>query len=153
MDIIVTRSRIAGTLAFHEYRALVPLACVAADRHAHMRPIVSPRVAGQERCVHIAQIIAPARYFGMKGAPRASLASAVVALGRRIEAILVGAVFPEILGKRMSVAVRNDADPGDACVRIIVDDLTGAYDRIAPLIDEMDAGAFGLAGDCRRLAA
>jgi hypothetical protein len=54
MDIIITRARIAGTLPFYEYRALVPLDSLDPQRLPLVRSIPMPRPAGPGRCVHIA---------------------------------------------------------------------------------------------------
>lgn len=152
MDIVITRARIAGTLPFYEYRALVPLEALAPERRSLVRPIPLPRLAGSGRCVHIAQVIAPDAWFSLGGRARAELGRRISAISRRVEVLLVRSSFPEITGDLVQVVYRNAADPGDACWSIAIDDLTGAFDRFETLMPALSAADLGLA-DSARLAA
>lgn len=152
MDIVITRARIAGTLPFYEYRALVPLDALDVDRCRMVRPIPLPRPAGSGRCVHIAQAIAPDRWFHFNGRARADLGRRITAVSRRVEVMLVRACFPEVTSDLVQVVYRNADDPGDACWRITVDDLTGAFERFEAQMPALSAANLGLA-DPARLAA
>jgi hypothetical protein len=145
MDIIVTRSRIAGSLPLYEYRALVPLGAVSPERCAQVRPIPLPQVAGPGRCVHIAQVVAPEGWFTLEIPARTNLGCRILAVARRIEAVLVRSCFPEMTDDPVPIVCRHDADPGGACRRIAVDDLTGAFNRIEAWMPWISATRLGLA--------
>ncbi|HET6525046.1 hypothetical protein [Sphingopyxis sp.] len=61
MDIIVSRSRIAGALPHYVYRALVPVEGVPVERCVMAGTVTAPRIAGRVACIRIAPIIAPER--------------------------------------------------------------------------------------------
>lgn len=152
MDIVITRSRIAGTLPFYEYRALVPVETLDPDRCHLVRPIPLPRPAGSGRCVHIAQVIAPDIWFRLDMRARADLGRRITAVARRAEVMLVRACFPEVTSDLVQVVYRNAADLGDACWWITVDDLTGAFERLETLLPALSAADLGL-DDPAQLAA
>ncbi|WP_336963697.1 hypothetical protein [Sphingobium aquiterrae] len=153
MDIIVTRSRIAETLPHHEYRSLVCADAVDEERRRRTCVIKAPRIAGCVPCLRIAPVIAPYRYFALKPASREILGSRIGALARRIETLMVRAVFPEMAAERRRLVITLDHDPGDACVRTDIDDLTGAFDRLEPHRNSLTACDLGLRQDCARHAA
>ena len=84
MDIIVSRSRIAGVLPHYIYRALVPAEGIAVERCAIAGTVTAPRIAGRVACIRIAPLIAPERYLAMHPVERTALASRVGAVGRRV---------------------------------------------------------------------
>ncbi|AOH85571.1 hypothetical protein AWL63_18160 [Sphingomonas panacis] len=147
MDIIVTRSRIAGTLPFYEYRALVLADSVDQARRSQVATIVSPRVAGRTACVRIAQVIAPARYFDLPHCSRVDIAARVGLLAKLIETLLVQDVFPEMTADLLPVVFQLDHDPGDACTWASIDDLTAAFDRLEPAWAQLTASSLGLPQD------
>src|SRR3546814_7183516 len=59
MEILVSRSRLAGTPPHYVYRVLVPVDGVAAERRALGGVSVAPRVAGRIACVRVAPVEAP----------------------------------------------------------------------------------------------
>ena len=63
MEIIVTRSRIAGTLPHYVYRALVPADKLSSQRRALAGTVAGPTIAGRIPCVRIGPLLAPERYF------------------------------------------------------------------------------------------
>lgn len=76
MEIIVTRSRIAGTLPHYVYRALVPADKLSCQRRALAGTVAGPTIAGRIPCVRIGPLLAPEHYFEMahqlrSGLPRA----------------------------------------------------------------------------------
>ncbi|SNS68698.1 hypothetical protein SAMN06295912_11281 [Sphingomonas laterariae] len=152
MDIVITRTRIAGTLLFYEYRALVPLDSLDVERRSLVRSIPLPRPAGSGRCVHIAQLIAPDFWFRLDMRARADLGRRITRVARRVEVMLVRACFPEVTSDLVQVVYRNAADPGDACWWIAIDDLTGAFERLQTLMPVLSAADLGL-HDPARLAA
>jgi len=129
MEILVTRSRIAGTLPFYEYRALVPLGALCPDRRNLVRPIVIRRLGPTMPCVNIAQVIAPDSWFCAAKSELARQSVRIVSVARRVEAALVGACFPEMTCTIVPLVARIEEDPGDARGWVMADDLTGAFGR------------------------
>ncbi len=153
MEIIVTRSRIAGTLPHYVYRALVPADKVAAERRALTGTVVGPKHVGRLPCVRISPLLAPDRYYAMPHAERAALASRIAALGRRIETLIIQASFPEMTAAFTPIVFQLDADLGDAFTWIDIDDLTAAFDRLEPRFADLTAFDLGLSQDAARCAA
>jgi len=153
MEIIVTRSRIAGTLPHYEYRALVSADAVAERQRGRACLVKAPKVAGYVRCLHTGPVIAPDRYFELDAVAREILGSRIGALARRIDTLIVRFIFPEMNAEQLHPIVTLDDDPGDACVRAEIDDLTGAYDRLASRHDVLTASDLGLREDRARRAA
>ncbi|WP_298673141.1 hypothetical protein [uncultured Sphingomonas sp.] len=151
MEIVVTRSRIAGTLPFYEYRALVPVEDVAIERRARTCVVRAPKVAGSVPCLRIAAVIAPDRFFSPNDAGRCRLAAHIGTVAKRIETLIVRNVFPEMTADTLRPVIPVEHDPGDACVWTDIDDLAGSYDRFAPECDLLMAFDFGLRQDfeCR----
>lgn len=143
MEIIVTRSRIAGTLPHYVYRALVPAETVAPERRALAGTVVGPRNVGRFPCVRIAPLLAPERYFEMPHSERGDLASRIGGLARRVETLIIKAIFPEMTAASPPIVFQLDCDPGDAFAWTDITDLTGAFDRLEPGFDvltDLDLG-------------
>lgn len=136
----------------YEYRALVSLDSLDPQRLPLVRSIPMPRPAGPGRCVHIAQVITPEMWFALEMGARADFSRRIMRIARRIEVELVRSCFPEIASDLVQAVYRNDADPGDACWWITIDDLTGAFERFEALMPTISAQDVGLA-DPARLAA
>ena len=153
MEIIVTRSRIAGTLPHYAYRALVPADKVTAERRALTGTVAGPQHVGRLPCVRIAPLLAPDRYFTMAHAERAEFASGIAALGRRIETLIIQASFPEMTAAFTPIVFQLDSDPGDAFTWLDIDDLTSAFDRLEPKYGNLTAFDLGLRQDAGRCAA
>ncbi|AMK23260.1 MULTISPECIES: hypothetical protein [Sphingomonadaceae] len=153
MDIIVTRTRIRGTLPFYEYRALVPAEDIGTDRRALVSCVAAPRVAGRLACVRLAQIIAPDRYFLIPDGRRRALAADIGLLAKRLETAAVRTIFPEMTADLLPVVFLLDSDPGNACTWTSIKDLTAAFDRLAANPSMPTASDLGLAADCARQAA
>lgn len=153
MEIIVTRSRIAGTLPFYEYRALVPAEAVDLERRVRTCVVKAPRAAGLIPCLRIAAVIAPECFFTLNDAGRSNLAAHIGLLAKRIETLIVRIIYPEMAADALRPVIAIDHDPGDACVWTDIDDITGAYDRLAPEAEWLTVYDFGLRQDCERRAA
>jgi hypothetical protein len=91
-------------------------------------------------------------WFALEMGARADFSRRIMKIARRIEVELVRSCFPEIASDLVQVVYRNDADPGDACWWITIDDLTGAFERFEALMPTISAQDVGLA-DPARLAA
>jgi len=153
MEIIVSRTRIAGALPHYIYRALVPAEAVAAERRRLSGTVAGPRIAGRLPCVRIAPLLAPERYFEMGHVERSALAPRIGRLARRIETLIIRTIFPEMTADSVPIVFELDHDPGDSCAWTNIDDLTAGFDRIEPRIDILTAFELGLRqGDGRRAA-
>ena len=153
MEILVSRSRLAGTPPHYVYRVLVPADGVAAERRAIGGVSAAPGIAGRIACVRMAPLVAPARYLAMSPAERAALAPRIGALGRRIELLIIRSFFPEMTADSVPIVFELDHDPGDACVCVHIADLTDAFDRLEPDLAILTAFDLGLRqGDQLRAA-
>lgn len=144
MKIIVTRSRIAGTLPFYEYRALVPLSALDPERRRLVRPIMLRRIVPTMPCVNIAQVIAPDSWFHAEKRDLAQQSVRIVSVARRIEAMLVAARFPEMTYNIIPLVARIEEDPGDARGWVLADDLTNAFGRLDPAMPMIGPDHIGL---------
>lgn len=153
MEIIVTRSRIAGMLPHYEYRALISADAVDETRRGRACLVKAPKVARYVRYLRTGPVIAPDRYFELDAAAREILGSRIGALARQIDSLIVRLVFPERTADQLCPVITLDDDPGDACVRAEIDDLTGAYDCLASRYNDLTAGDIGLRQDRARHAA
>lgn len=153
MEIIVIRSRIAGTLPHYVYRALVPADTVSSERRALAGTVAGPAIVGRIPCVRIGPLLAPEHYYDMAHHERSGLASRIGALARRIETLVIRTSFPEMTAPSTPIVFHLDADPGDACNCASIDDLTAAFDRLEPRSDLLTVADLGLRHDDGRRAA
>ncbi|MCG2841266.1 hypothetical protein L6Q21_09765 [Sandaracinobacter sp. RS1-74] len=153
MDIIAFRTRLAGTLPFYEYRALVPATEIHDARRAFVTPIKAPRTSGPPAMVRLAQIIAPDDYAAQPHRDRMNVSGRIALLAKKIETLIVRTLYPEMTADIIPVIFRLDHDPGDARARVAIDDLTGAFTRLEPQADCLMAFDLGLRQDCERRAA
>ncbi|WP_150295066.1 hypothetical protein [Sphingobium estronivorans] len=153
MDIIVTRVRLAGAALLFEYRALVPWAALSTDRQAILPPVRGPHIAGRAQCVRLAPLIAPDRYFAMSEPERSYLARRIGLVARRVETLVVRAVFPEMTADMLPIHYRGDHETGDACHCVPIIDLATAFDRLEPALDALMACDLGLYQGCAQNAA
>ncbi len=153
MEIIVTRSRIAGTLPQYVYRALIPADKVSSERRKLAGTVAGPTIVGRIPCVRIGPLLAPERYFQMAHRERSALAPRIGALARRIEALVIRTSFPEMTAASTPIVFQIDIDPGDACIWTDIDDLTAAFDRLEPRSDLLTVADLGLRQDDGRRAA
>jgi len=153
MEIIVTRSRIAGTLPHYVYRALVPTDTVSPERRALGGTVAGPTIIGRIPCVRVGPMLAPRRYFEMAHHERSGLASRIGGLARRIETLIIRASFPEMTADLTPIVFHLDTDPGDACTWADIDDFTDAFDRLEPRCDFLTVVDLGLREDDGRRAA
>ncbi|WP_240962264.1 MULTISPECIES: hypothetical protein [unclassified Sphingobium] len=153
MDIIVTRVRLPGAALLFEYRALVPWTALAAGRQAMLPSILGPHIGGRLQCVRLAPLIAPDRYFPMREPERSYLARRVGLVARRVETLVVRAVFPEMTADMLPIHYRGDHGTGDACHCVPIIDLANAFDRLEPAVDALMACDLGLYQGCAQNAA
>lgn len=153
MEIIVSRSRLAGALPHYIYRALVPAAEVAAERRRLCGTVAGPQVVGKIPCVRIAPLLAPERYFELRHVERSVLAPRIGSLAWRIESLIIRTIFPEMTAASVPIVFQLDHDPGDAFSWIEIVDLTAGFDRIEPSADILTTFDLGLCQGVGRRAA
>ncbi|PZU06039.1 hypothetical protein [Sphingomonas sp.] len=144
MDVIVSRSRIAGTIPFYHYRGLVPLSEVALERR--QRCVILRAMLGTVRvpATRFADVIAPDTWFERNLAIPCGLAGRLTLVAKRIEALVIRSVFPEMTSYLPPLSFALDHDPGEASYRIAIADLNACFDRFAPGIDTLMAADLGL---------
>lgn len=153
MDVIVSRSRIPGTASTYHYRALVPLAEVALQRRPRCVVIQARIGNGRAPSTRIADVVAPATWYERELATPLGLAARLNLVARRIEALIIRTVFPEMTARLTPLMLALDFDPGEASYRVAVADLNEAFDRFAPGIDMLMAADLGLYQGCDLRAA
>ncbi|MBS49492.1 MAG: hypothetical protein CMN60_17640 [Sphingobium sp.] len=153
MDVIVSRSRIAGTASTYMYRALVPLAEVAASRRSRC-VIIQARI-GSVRLpsTRIADVVAPAAWYDRELATPCGLAVSLNLVARRIEALIIRTAFPEMTARLTPPMVALDFAPNDASYKLAMADLNAAFDRFASGIDGLMAADLDLYQGCDLRAA
>ncbi|WOF45088.1 hypothetical protein KNJ79_09540 [Sphingopyxis indica] len=153
MDVIVSRSRIPGTASTYHYRTLVPLAEVAVPRRLRC-VVIQARIAnGRIPSTRIADVVAPATWYERELATPLDLAARLNLVARRIEALIIRTVFPEMTARLTPLMLALDFDPSEANYRVAVADLNEAFDRLAPGIDMLMAADLGLYQGCDLRAA
>lgn len=153
MDVIVSRSRIPGTALLYHYRALVPLAEVAVPRRLRCIVIQARIGNGRVPSTRIADVVAPTAWYERELATPLGLAARLNLVARRIEALIIHTVFPEMTARLTPLTLGLDFDPGEAVYRVAVADLNAAFDRFAPDIDTLMAADLGLYQGCDLRAA
>ncbi|WP_030539289.1 hypothetical protein [Sphingobium sp. DC-2] len=153
MDVIVSRSRIPGAASTYHYRALVPLAEVALQRRPRCVVIQAHIGNGRVPSTRIADVVAPAAWYERELATPLGLAARLNLVARRIEALIIRTVFPEMTARLTPLTLALESDPGEASYRVAVADLNAAFDRIAPEIDTLMAADLGLYQGCDLRAA
>ncbi|MDE8652150.1 hypothetical protein [Novosphingobium album (ex Liu et al. 2023)] len=153
MDLILSRTRIAGTASLYSYRALIPLDDLAPARRHRVAILQASTPAGRLPCARIADVLAPDRWFGREFAVPCGLAAGINLMARRIEALALGFAYPEMTARLTPPTLRLDHDPGDACRRIAVIDLNAAFDALMPHIATLAAADLELDRGHERRAA
>lgn len=153
MHVIVSRSRIAGTAPLYQYRALVPLSDVAA--HRRTRCVVLRAMLDNQRVLsaRLADVIAPNVWFERDLAVPCGLAARLTLVAKRVEALIIRTLYPEMTAQLPPLTFVLDHDPGDASSRVAIADLNAAFDRLAPDIGTLMAADLGLFQGCERRAA
>lgn len=153
MDVIVSRTRLAGPQPIYQYRALVPLDDVAAARRA--RCVVIGAQIGEERIAstRLSDVIAPDAWFERHLAIACGDAARLACVAKRIEALIIRAIYPEMTSQLPPLTFELDHEAADATYRVMVLDLNGSFDCFAPDIDTLMASDLGLFQGCDRRAA
>lgn len=153
MDIIVSRLRLAGTAPIYQYRALVPLYGVGPARRPRCVVLQATLGNGRVPSTRLADVIAPDSWFERHLAIPCGLAARLTFVARRIEALIIRTVYPEMTAELPPLMFALDHDPGDARFCVTTADLNGIFDRVSPDIETLMAADLGLHQGCDRRAA
>src|SRR3546814_14919610 len=82
----------------------------------------------------------PATWYERELSTPLGLAALLNLVARRIEALIIRTVFPEMTARLTPLMLALDFDPGEASYRVAVADLNEAFDRFAPGIDMLKIG-------------
>lgn len=146
MQMVATRTRSAGAEPLYQYMLLVPFDQLAEARQAriHYRTDFGGGRRGEPHA-RLAEVIAPIEHLSLApGLDRHHEGTAIRAVARRLETILIGAIFPEVVVPLLPSLLLVSSDPSDAQVFTRADDLAGRYGALAPRIDTLSATALGL---------
>lgn len=153
MDMITCRARISGQAPLYSYRVLVPLDQLTPHRRHHVVILQAVTPAGRQPCTRLADVLAPNRWFERYLAMHCGLAARLNLVSRRVEAIILHAIFPEMTARLVPPMLQLDHDPGEASHRISGIDLNAAFDSLAPRIETLMAVDLGLCLNNQRRAA
>lgn len=144
MQIILTRKRLAGTRPLYEYRLFVPFEMLSPERQSciHYRTDFAKRGGPLAR---LTEVIAPMDYLRAEpGLTKFDVGRDICAVAKRIEAILIGAVFPEMRAEIVPLLYEQGEELDDAMVITDINDLAGRYALLARATSQLTAVDFGL---------
>ena len=153
MEMITCRARIGGQAPLYSYRVLVPLDQLTPLRRHRVVILHAVTPAGRQPCTRLADVLAPNRWFEPYLAIHCGLAARLNLVSRRVEAIILHAIFPEMTARLVPPMLQLDHDPGEASHRISGIDLNAAFDSLAPRIETLMAADLGLCTNNQRRAA
>ena len=136
MEIFTSRARLSGSAPYYSYRALVRLDDLDPMRR-HRVPIL--HVATSQRripCARIADVIAPNRWFERHLAVPCGLAARLGLVARRLEAVLLRSIFPEMVAYLTPPMLLVEHDPGSIVHQGAIIDINGSFDWLTSRIDD-----------------
>ncbi len=145
MQILAARKRIPGTRPLFEYRVLVPFDQIPVERHTliHYRSDF-----GFSGChyARLTEVIAPTAFLRMTPSPaKHDLGLDILTVAKRIEALIVRALYPEMTAERIPIVFCANAEHDDRQTHIDVRDLVDSYRQFAQGTELPSTEAFGLA--------
>jgi len=153
MQILLTRKRLTGTRPLYEYRLFVPFETLSAERQAriHYRTDFAKRGGPLAR---LTEVIAPMDYLRAEpGLTKFDIGRDICTVAKRIEAILIGAVFPEMRAEIVPLLYEHREEIDDAFVVTDINDLAGRYALLARTACQLTATDLGLAAHAHVRAA
>lgn len=153
MQILATRKRLTGTLPHYEYRLFVPFDQLSSERQARIHHRTDFAKRGRPNAC-LTEVIAPMEYLTMEpGLRRHDVGRTIAGVAKRIEALLVGALFPEMIAAIVPLLFLGEEGLGDCQVYTRTDDLVGRFDWLARMACELRAEDLGLISHDERCAA
>lgn len=145
MDILVTRKRIKGTLPHYEYRLFVPFDQLTPERQRLIHYRTDFGKAGGPHA-RLTEVIAPIDYLRMEpGLARFDVGRSIATVAKRIEARIIGALFPEMTAPIVPILYLGTSNLDDAQIFTRTGDLVGRFDWLARMAGELSADDLGLA--------
>ena len=147
MQIVATRTRAAGAEPLFQYMVLVPFDQLSEERQfrIHYRTDFGGR-RNREPHARLAEIIAPIDHLRLPpGLERHRQAREILPVARRVEALAIGAIFPEMTAGLIPTLFRAASEFDDVQVFTRTHDLSGSFPDLARRIDRLTAADLGLA--------
>lgn len=144
MQIVVTRKRVTGTLPQYEYRLFVPFDQLSPERQSliHYRTDFGRQGGPHAR---LTEVIAAMDYLMMApGLARYDRGRAIARIAKRIEAIVIRALFPEMTAALVPILFLNETEFDDTLAYTRMIDLAGRHDWLARIIDDVTAEGLAL---------
>ena len=153
MQILLTRKRLAGIRPLYEYRLFVPFETLSAERQARIHYRTDFAKSGGP-LARLTEVIAPMDYLRAEpGLTKFDVGRDICAVAKRIEAILIGAVFPEMRAEIVPLFYAQDEELDDAMMMTDINDLAGRYALLARATCQLTAADLGLAAHAHARAA
>lgn len=144
MQILATRRRIAGTLPHFEYRIFVPFDQISVERQ-NLIPNRSDYGFKGGPWARMREVIAPMDYLRMApGLSRHDCGRPIEALSKRIEAILLGALYPEMTAVVVPIVLAVPSNPDDSLIFTDISDISGRFLALNQLGERLTSEGLGL---------
>jgi hypothetical protein len=144
MQILATRRRIAGTLPHFEYRVFVPFDQISVERQ-NLIPNRSDYGFKGGPWARTREVIAPMDHLRMPpGLAKHDHGRKIEALAKRIDAILLRAVYPEMTATVVPIVLAMPSNPDDALVYTDIADISGRYLSLHAGFAELTSEDLGL---------
>lgn len=153
MQILLTRKRLTGARPLYEYRLFVPFEMLSAERQARI-PYRTDFAKRGGPLARLTEAIAPMDYLRAEPSlTKFDLGRDICMVAKRIEAILIGAVFPEMRAEIVPLLYEQDEELDDAMVMTDINDLAGRYALLARATCQLTAADLGLRAHAHARAA
>lgn len=146
MQIVCTRTRSAGAEPLYQYLLLVPFDQLSYERQdrIHYRTDFGGKRHGGPHA-RLPEVIAPIDYLRLPpGLEKHRLGGEIHRVGRRIEALLVAGLYPEMIDPILPTLFRAPEELDDGQIFTRTDDLTGRFVELAARLDTLTAADLGL---------
>lgn len=144
MQILATRKRVTGTVPQYEYRLLVAFDQLSAERQALIRYRTNfGKVGGP--FARLTEVIAPMDYLKMEpGLCRFDVGRTIAGVAKRIEALVVAALYPEMTAPIVPILFLAESELDDCEIHTHTGDLVGRFDWLARMAGQLSAADLGL---------
>ncbi|MCH4894303.1 hypothetical protein GO308_14375 [Sphingomonas sp. SFZ2018-12] len=146
MQIVCTRTRSAGAEPLYQYLLLVPFDQLSYERQdrIHYRTDFGGKRHGGPHA-RLPEVIAPIDYLRLPpGLEKHRLGGEIYRVGRRIEALLVAGLYPEMSDPILPTLFRAPEELDDGQIFTRTDDLTGRFVELAARLDTLTVADLGL---------
>lgn len=144
MQILIARKRIAGTLPFFEYCALVPFDQISVERQNRISYRSNFGYKG-ELWVRLPEVIAPMDWLrSPPSVAKHETGKHILRAAKRIETVLVRANFPEMTKETVPIIFQAEQDYDDTLTHTHVGDLVDWFSRWDGDLDAISAESLGL---------